>query len=184
VGIAIVASKMETSPPKTLVHLAIAGSPMGDLVIGATDRGICLLQFRNDDESLETAVNGRRGWGSMPEPPVLLGCWLDGIRSTMTGSTATPDVPVDATGTPFQRAVWDFLQTIPRGSTASYQAVALGIARPNAVRAVASACANNPVAILIPCHRVIRGNGDLAGYRWGLDRKRALLAMERCGGVL
>ncbi|MFY8215824.1 MAG: methylated-DNA--[protein]-cysteine S-methyltransferase, partial [Chthoniobacterales bacterium] len=113
-----------------------------------------------------------------PEPPAQLGCWLDEIQSIMKGAAATPDVPVDVTGTPFQHAVWDFLRTIPRGSTVSYQEVARGIARPNAVRAVAGACANNSVAILIPCHRVIRGNGDLAGYRWGLDRKRALLAME------
>jgi len=157
---------------------------MGDLVIGATDRGICLLQFRNDDESLETAVNGRKGWDFTPEPPALFGSWLDEIRSTMKGPAATPDVPLDVIGTPFQCAVWDFLKTIPKGSTVSYQAVARGIARPNAVRAVASACGNNSVAILIPCHRVIRGDGDLAGYRWGLDRKRALLAMERLGAVL
>ena len=88
-------------------------------------------------------------------------------------------LPLDLKATAFQRKVWQALQEIPRGQTRSYQQIARAIGQPTATRAVARACAGNPVAVAIPCHRVVRGNGQLAGYRWGLERKQRLLALER-----
>jgi AraC family transcriptional regulator of adaptative response/methylated-DNA-[protein]-cysteine methyltransferase len=88
-------------------------------------------------------------------------------------------LPLDIHGTAFQKRVWEFLRTIPQGEVVSYAEVAQGIGSPKAIRAAASACANNRISVLIPCHRVIRGTGELGGYRWGLTRKRALLDMER-----
>jgi AraC family transcriptional regulator, regulatory protein of adaptative response / methylated-DNA-[protein]-cysteine methyltransferase len=96
----------------------------------------------------------------------------------MSGAEASPTLPLDIQATAFQRRVWSYLQSIGFGETRSYSDVARAIHRPSAVRAVAHACATNPVAIAIPCHRVVRSNGDLAGYRWGLKRKKALLEME------
>jgi len=155
---------------------------MGDLVLGATERGICFLQFRENGISPELTVrdafNGTVDLA--PQASDLISSWINEISAYLRGDVFTLRVPLDVTGTSFQVAVWDFLQAIPRGATMSYQAVARGIERPSAIRAVANACASNRVAILIPCHRVVRENGDLAGYRWGLERKRALLALESC----
>jgi len=103
-----------------------------------------------------------------------LGAYLDGARTAL-------DLPLDVRGTAFQMRVWRYLQTIPRGEVQSYSEVARGIGQPTAARAVAQACASNTIALAIPCHRVIRGDGGLGGYRWGLARKRALIDRERGG---
>ena len=97
----------------------------------------------------------------------------------LNGSTAVDHLPLDVKATAFQRKVWQALQQIPRGQTRSYQEIARAIGQPTAARAVARACAGNPVAVAIPCHRVVRADGQLAGYRWGLERKKRLLALER-----
>jgi AraC family transcriptional regulator, regulatory protein of adaptative response / methylated-DNA-[protein]-cysteine methyltransferase len=101
------------------------------------------------------------------------------LQSYFKGSTPNPRLPLDIRATAFQKQVWTHLQAIPRGSTQSYSEVAKAIGNPEAVRAVAQACANNPVALAIPCHRVVRRNGDPGGYRWGVRRKRGLLDLER-----
>jgi AraC family transcriptional regulator of adaptative response/methylated-DNA-[protein]-cysteine methyltransferase len=105
--------------------------------------------------------------------------WMRALGAYLDGSTTSLDVPLDVRGTTFQMRVWRYLQKIPYGNVASYAEVARGIGQPTATRAVAQACASNPIALAIPCHRVIRGNGELGGYRWGLARKRALLDRER-----
>ncbi len=107
--------------------------------------------------------------------------WVSALLAYLSGSLPHLDLPLDVQATAFQRRVWDALQTIPYGMTRSYQDVADSIGQPEAVRAVAHACATNPVALVIPCHRVVRKDGSLGGYRWGLDRKRALLAQEAAG---
>ncbi len=104
--------------------------------------------------------------------------WLEALVRYLDGRAASLDLPLDVQATAFQRQVWDALRAIPYGSTRSYQQVAAAIGRPDAVRAVAGACAHNPVALVIPCHRVVRSDGSLGGYRWGLDRKRELLEQE------
>jgi AraC family transcriptional regulator of adaptative response/methylated-DNA-[protein]-cysteine methyltransferase len=105
---------------------------------------------------------------------------MKALRAYLGGRAALPDsLPVDLQGTAFQLLVWRYLRSIPHGEAQSYSRVAAGIGRPRAARAVARACATNRVALLVPCHRVVRGSGDIAGYRWGTRRKRALLAAER-----
>jgi AraC family transcriptional regulator, regulatory protein of adaptative response / methylated-DNA-[protein]-cysteine methyltransferase len=161
---------------------AAVDSPLGVMTIGATDRGICFLQFGDSRAELEEEL--RREYPAarveaMAEPySAAFHAWIDGLmRYLRTGEA--PRAPQDVRGTAFQMKVWNYLQGIPRGQVQSYGEVAAGIGEPKAVRAVARACASNRVAILIPCHRVIRGNGELGGYRWGLGRKRALLELER-----
>ena len=111
-------------------------------------------------------------------------CWKQSVRSVRTPSRSSPEplnsaLPLDIQATAFQRRVWSYLQSIPMGATRSYQEVARGIGDPNATRAVARACATNPVAVVIPCHRVVRSNGEMGGYRWGTERKKELLRMEQ-----
>jgi O-6-methylguanine DNA methyltransferase len=105
--------------------------------------------------------------------------WARRIREHLRDTTTPLDLPLDVRATPFQRTVWEQLRAIPSGQTRSYREVAVAIGRPTAARAVARACATNPVSVIVPCHRVVRGDGGLGGYRWGLDRKKALLARER-----
>jgi AraC family transcriptional regulator, regulatory protein of adaptative response / methylated-DNA-[protein]-cysteine methyltransferase len=111
-----------------------------------------------------------------------LEAWVLALLRSMKGRELDPALPLDIRATAFQRRVWTYLQSIPFGATQSYSQVAKGIGQPSAVRAVARACATNPVAVAIPCHRVVREDGSLAGYRWGVDRKKALLEMERVPG--
>jgi AraC family transcriptional regulator, regulatory protein of adaptative response / methylated-DNA-[protein]-cysteine methyltransferase len=106
---------------------------------------------------------------------------VQAIVDFLNGHEFPADLPVDVRATAFQRRVWDFLQTIPSGETRSYGEVARAIDQPTAARAVAHACATNPIALIVPCHRVVRGNGEPGGYRWGIARKRELLARERAG---
>jgi AraC family transcriptional regulator of adaptative response/methylated-DNA-[protein]-cysteine methyltransferase len=105
--------------------------------------------------------------------------WMRALAAYLEGGAASLDLPLDVRGTAFQMRVWRYLQTIPYGEVQSYAEVARGIGQPSAVRAVAQACASNTIALAIPCHRVIRGNGELGGYRWGLARKRTLIDRER-----
>ena len=145
---------------------------LGPMMIGATNRGICFLQFGASVEDLRRefpAAEVRETEGEKSE----LRKWGNSIAEFLRG-----EFPLAPSGTAFQMQVWDFLRTIPRGETRSYSEVAAGIGHPAAVRAVARACASNRVAVLIPCHRVIRGDGGLGGYRWGMERKRALLQGE------
>jgi AraC family transcriptional regulator of adaptative response/methylated-DNA-[protein]-cysteine methyltransferase len=107
--------------------------------------------------------------------------WIELIVRSLEGAAPDPRLPMDVRATAFQRRVWRELQRIPRGATRSYQEIARRLGHPGAARAVARACATNPVAVVVPCHRVIRVNGEMGGYRWGVARKRALLEAERSG---
>jgi AraC family transcriptional regulator of adaptative response/methylated-DNA-[protein]-cysteine methyltransferase len=165
---------------------AAVDSPLGLMMIGATDRGICFLQFGESREQLEAELRREFPEASiraMREPyGAQFDAWIDGLMAYLRDSREDSLPPIDVHGTAFQMKVWNYLQGIPRGQVQSYAEVAAGIGKPKAVRAVARACASNRVAILIPCHRVIRGSGELGGYRWGLGRKRALLGLERKTG--
>jgi AraC family transcriptional regulator, regulatory protein of adaptative response / methylated-DNA-[protein]-cysteine methyltransferase len=160
-----------------------AQTSIGVMMIGATDRGICFLQFGNDAVELAAAL--RREYpqaaispsGAPSHPQLQL--WIESIRGYLAGERGRLDLPLDIRATAFQMRVWKYLQTIPYGSVESYSEVAAGIGQPAAARAVARACATNGVAIVIPCHRVVRGTGELGGYRWGIERKRALIDTER-----
>lgn len=150
-------------------HTQTFRTSAGVLHIVATARGVAQLAIgddTNDDGTDSTAA------------PSTLAPWVEEIERRLHGLEPSVDVPLDLTGTPFQRRVWAELQQIPRGSRCSYQDVAARLGVPTAARAVAGACAANRVAILIPCHRVVRGNGALGGYRWGVALKQRLLDDE------
>jgi AraC family transcriptional regulator of adaptative response/methylated-DNA-[protein]-cysteine methyltransferase len=154
------------------ISYATFETPLGQMLIGATDRGICFLQFDACVEDLRRefpAATVTESHGKRDE----LRRWGREIAKFLAG-----DFPLAPAGTPFQMQVWEFLRSIPRGETRTYSDVAEGIGRASSVRAVANACASNRVALLIPCHRVIRGDGELGGYRWGVERKKALLDAE------
>lgn len=164
------------------ISFAFGDTALGKVLIGATDRGICYLQFGDSErELLEQLV------GEYPNASVVpskggheqFAAWMSALNARLSGRSAKAALPLDIHGTAFQKRVWEFLRTIPQGEVVSYAEVAQGIGSPKAIRAAASACANNRISVLIPCHRVIRGTGELGGYRWGLTRKRALLDMER-----
>ena len=165
------------------ITYAAADSPLGRLMIGATDRGLCFVQFGESDEELVVAL--RREYPAAAITPIAephspaFDAWIAALNRHLAGKQPHLDLPLDIRATAFQMRVWNYLQSIPYGSVRSYGEVAAAIGQPKAVRAVAHACASNTVALAIPCHRVIRGTGELGGYRWGLERKRALLDLER-----
>ena len=165
------------------VSWAAGDSALGRLLIGATDRGICFLQFGEDDASLHEALAREYPHAVLREMPAArraeFTAWMRALSDYLTGEATKITLPLDPHGTAFQLKVWKALQRIPYGEVASYAEVARGIGAPTATRAVASACARNAIALAIPCHRVIRGDGSLGGYRWGEARKRTLLDCER-----
>jgi len=165
------------------ITYATIHSPVGLMMVGATDRGLCFVQFGKSAAELlqmlkreypEAAIGPMR----KPRHPEFEK-WVDALNRHLSGGQPLTDLPLDILHTAFQMRVWNYLQTIPYGEVRSYGEVAAGIAEPSAARAVARACASNVVAIAIPCHRVIRSTGELGGYRWGLDRKRTLIDRER-----
>jgi AraC family transcriptional regulator of adaptative response/methylated-DNA-[protein]-cysteine methyltransferase len=169
----------------TITHATVE-SPLGPMMIGATDRGICFVQFGESEEELLAAL--RREYyaaeiTAMPaKRPRAFAVWIDALMRHLAGNQPRLELPLDIRATAFQMRVWRYLQAIPYGQVQSYREVAEGIGQPTAARAVAQACASNTVALAIPCHRVIRGSGELGGYRWGLARKRTLIELERRTG--
>jgi AraC family transcriptional regulator of adaptative response/methylated-DNA-[protein]-cysteine methyltransferase len=163
-------------------YLAV-NSDLGRMMLAATDRGLCFVQFADTDEELLSMLRAEYPAATI-EPArnpysAQFEKWMLALQEHLKGQEPSLDLPLDLRATAFQMKVWSYLQSLPYGSVQTYSEVAAGIGQPTAVRAVANACANNRVALIIPCHRVIRGNGDLAGYRWGVERKRSLLDRER-----
>lgn len=165
------------------IHYVIVGSPLGRLLVGATGRGVSALYLGESDAALRAALRKEYpraellpdGHGSEGKG---LGQWVKQILAHLRGREPHLDLPTDVQATAFQRRVWEELRRIPYGTTRTYTQVARAIGRPSAIRAVARACATNPVSVVVPCHRVVREDGNLAGYRWGIDRKRTLLERE------
>lgn len=153
---------------------------LGRLLIGATERGLCAVILADSDEELIRQLRAQ-----FPEAEIVsepgLGSMLEKVLSQFTEHPAVLDLPLDLRSTAFQMRVWEALRRIPRGETRSYAEVARELGQPTAVRAVARACATNPVAVVVPCHRVIGSNGKPTGYRWGLKRKEKLLELEGAG---
>jgi AraC family transcriptional regulator of adaptative response/methylated-DNA-[protein]-cysteine methyltransferase len=150
----------------------------GLLLVAATERGICRISFGDGAAPLERALRIEFPAADIARDNGALRAWIERVTAHLQGREPRLDLPLDVRATAFQRRVWEALQKIPYGSTRSYSQVARSIGRPTAVRAVARACATNPVALVIPCHRVVREDGNLGGYRWGVDRKQALLEGE------
>jgi AraC family transcriptional regulator of adaptative response/methylated-DNA-[protein]-cysteine methyltransferase len=163
------------------IRYAIVSSPLGRLLVAATERGICAVCLGDSDAKLRAALRGEYPKAEIRQDAAELKSWLKVILNYLRGYSARLDLPLDVVATAFQRRVWEELRRIPYGHTRSYQQVAEAIGRPTAVRAVARACATNPVSLVVPCHRVLRTDGGLGGYRWGLERKHALLERELRG---
>jgi AraC family transcriptional regulator, regulatory protein of adaptative response / methylated-DNA-[protein]-cysteine methyltransferase len=163
------------------IRYSIADSPLGRMLIAATDRGVCAIQFARSDGELIEGLKREFPFAARKHDDGGLQTWVAALLSKMTGREPNTALPLDIRATAFQRRVWTYLQSIPFGSTRSYGQVAKAIGQPSASRAVARACATNPVAVAIPCHRVVREDGSISGYRWGVGRKKALLQMEQPG---
>jgi AraC family transcriptional regulator of adaptative response/methylated-DNA-[protein]-cysteine methyltransferase len=161
------------------IRYACADSPLGRMLIAATDRGICAIQFAASDAELLEGLKREFPFAVRKPDDGGLKAWVGALLSKMIGRELSAALPLDIRATAFQRRVWTYLQSIPFGATRSYIQVAKAIGQPTASRAVARACATNPVAVAIPCHRVVRENGDISGYRWGVERKKTLLEMEQ-----
>lgn len=161
------------------MQFSVVASPLGRLLVAYTEHGVCSVALGDDDRALEEALRAEFPNADIRAAGSTIHEWITAIVASLEGKGSASAVPMDARGTAFQMRVWNALQHIPRGTTLSYSEVASRIGKPSAVRAVARACATNPVALVVPCHRVIREDGSLGGYRWGLERKRDLLARER-----
>ena len=163
------------------VRVRVVPTSLGQLLVAATERGVCAVTLGDDPAALERELAAE-----LPQAEIVradddaeLARWVDAVVARAEAAPTAADVPLDVRATAFQRRVWDALRRIPAGETRSYAAIAAELGAPNAVRAVARACATNPTALVVPCHRVVRTDGALAGYRWGVERKRELLERER-----
>jgi AraC family transcriptional regulator of adaptative response/methylated-DNA-[protein]-cysteine methyltransferase len=162
------------------LHLryATVSTPLGRLLVAATDRGVCAVTLGDSERALETGLRREYPEALLEKAPAALAEWTERIARSLAESVDLDSIPLDLRATTFQRRVWEALRAVPRGETRSYSELAATIGRPSAARAVASACAHNPVALVVPCHRIVRNDGALGGYRWGVARKRELLKRE------
>lgn len=161
------------------IRFTTARCALGRVVLAATDKGICAISLGNNDAELTGFLESEFPNSTRQRDDAGLTKWLTELLHRLSGEAPHLDLPLDIRATAFQRRVWEELKKIPRGETRTYKQVAEAIGSAAAVRAVARACATNPVSIVIPCHRVIGSDGGLRGYRWGLERKKKLLANEK-----
>jgi AraC family transcriptional regulator of adaptative response/methylated-DNA-[protein]-cysteine methyltransferase len=161
-----------------VIRTAFADSPFGRLLIGATDRGVCFIGFAEPDDALLGDLHHRFPRAQFIADDGRLASAVQAVLEFLEEPKQALDLPLDLRGTAFQQRVWRTLCRIPAGETRSYAELARMVGNPSAARAVARSCARNPVSLAVPCHRVIGGDGNLTGYRWGVTRKRALLEKE------
>ncbi|MGH9594349.1 MAG: bifunctional DNA-binding transcriptional regulator/O6-methylguanine-DNA methyltransferase Ada [Bryobacteraceae bacterium] len=166
------------------ISYTIESCPLGRVLVAATARGVSAVYLGGAERPLEKELHQEYPRAQIRRDSRALSGWVRNIVRHLSGKQRQLDLPLDVEATAFQRMVWEELRKIPYGATRSYSQIARAMGRPAATRAVARACATNPVSIVVPCHRVVREDGKLAGYRWGLARKKALLERERsakCG---
>ena len=159
------------------IHYTTASTPIGRMLVATTPQGICSIALGGSDDELETGLRREYPFAIRKRGDAILQTHVKSLIGQIDGGPAAK-LPLDIQATAFQRRVWKHLQSIPAGKTNSYSEVARAIGSPTAPRAVARACATNPVALAIPCHRVVRENGEMGGYRWGTERKKSLLSAE------
>lgn len=168
-----------------IIHYACRNTALGYMIMAATDKGVCSVQFSDDERSLFFLLSDEFPHATLvlsaAQDAIELDNWINALDRHVSQDAPRPDIPLDIRGTAFQIKVWQFLLSIKEGQVISYGEVAEQIDNPKAVRAVGTACGRNPVSILIPCHRVLRSDGALGGYRWGLERKQRLLNKEKVG---
>jgi AraC family transcriptional regulator, regulatory protein of adaptative response / methylated-DNA-[protein]-cysteine methyltransferase len=170
-----------TRPPPgagELIHYKLSHCALGSLLLASTSAGICALSFGESPANLLAALQARFSHATLVLDAGHSEMWLAQVVAHIADPTVALDLPLDVRGTSFQQRVWQALCEIPAGTTRSYSQIAEKIGSPKSVRAVAGACAANPLALFIPCHRVIRADGRLSGYRWGTERKKILLSRE------
>ena len=165
--------------PDTTIRYAVVACSLGYLLVAATGRGVCAVSLGDTPEDLIARLADEFPAAERVRDDSGLSRWVEDILHYLDGEQHSFDLPLDVQATVFQRRVWEALRAIPYGDTRTYSEIAAAVGQPQAARAVAQACATNPAALVIPCHRVVRKGGDLGGYRWGVDRKRALLAREQ-----
>ena len=175
------ASDYRAGGTRAEIRFAVGQCSLGAILVARSERGVCAILLGDDPDALTRDLQDR-----FPKARLVGGhAGFEATVAKVVGMVEQPklglDLPLDVRGTAFQQRVWQALQAIPAGRTASYAEIAMGIGAPKAVRAVAGACAANALAVAIPCHRVVRSDGALSGYRWGVERKRALLAREKAG---
>jgi len=166
-----------------ILHYACRDTALGLMMMAATDKGVCFVQFEENESTLLSQLRAE-----FPKAELIvsasqnapeLDIWMAALDQHISQGAPRPDLPLDIRGTAFQIKVWQFLLSVKEGDVLSYAEVAEGVDKPKAARAVGTACGKNAIAVLIPCHRVLRSDGGLGGYRWGLARKRTLLDKER-----
>ena len=165
------------------IHYVIVPSVLGRLLVAATELGICSVKIGDSARALEEDLRREYPQATVERTLGPLSPAVSAIQAIAAGERPPLDVPIDVGGTAFQRRVWAHLQRIPLGRTRTYAEVAQAIGQPTAARAVANACGANPVALLVPCHRVVASDGGLGGYHWGVQRKARLQSMEQQGGT-
>jgi len=161
------------------IEFTVARAPLGRLLVAATERGLAAVSLGDDDASLERALHAEYPAAQIRRADQRLKPWVGAILDHLAGERPDLALPLDLQATAFQWRVWRALKQIPYGETATYGEIAQAIGAPKAARAVARACASNRAALVIPCHRVVREDGELGGYRWGVERKQRLLAGEQ-----
>ncbi|MDN5938334.1 MAG: methylated-DNA--[protein]-cysteine S-methyltransferase [Salinisphaera sp.] len=162
----------------THIRFAVGQSSLGSVLVAQSGQGVCAISLGDDPKALVCELQDQFPNAELQGDDPGFGKVVARVIALVENPGADADLPLDVRGTAFQQQVWQALRTIPAGATASYGEIARRIGRPRAVRAVAQACAKNRLAIAIPCHRVVRNDGSLSGYRWGVERKQALLERE------
>jgi len=163
----------------TAIHFTTLRCGLGWLLVARTRRGVCNLRFGDTPEAVVDGLRQEFPWAELRENGAGLASCVAALERYLEGRSQRLELPLDVRGSQFQRRVWDAIRAIPYGETRSYAQLAGAIGRPTAVRAVAGACGANPVALAVPCHRVVSSSGGSGGYRWGVKRKTSLLALER-----
>ena len=164
--------------PGMHIDYSITKTTLGHVLVAGTEKGISAIYLGENDKHLVSELRAEYPRADLSQNSNGHDAWVKEVVKRIEGETPSVDLPLDVQATAFQRRVWQELQKIPRGTTRTYTQVAHALGAPKSVRAVARACATNPVSIVVPCHRVIRTDGQLAGYRWGLKRKQELLERE------
>ncbi|MDB5310986.1 MAG: bifunctional transcriptional activator/DNA repair enzyme protein Ada [Gemmataceae bacterium] len=169
----------QNGAPAVAIRFVTAACDLGRVVLAASDRGVCAISLADSDDDLTSFLAAEFPAAELRRDETGLHEWLTGLLRHLAGESPHLDLPLDVRATAFQRRVWEELRRIPYGEVRTYKQVAAAIGKPAAVRAVARACATNPAAVVIPCHRVVGTDGGLTGYRWGLSRKQNLLDREK-----
>jgi AraC family transcriptional regulator of adaptative response/methylated-DNA-[protein]-cysteine methyltransferase len=161
------------------IGFTLVSSAIGRLLVAGTEAGLCAVYLGDAERDLEASFRSDFFAAELRRDDATLKAWARRVRALAEGEGQAEELPLDLSGTPFQRRVWAELRRIPRGQVRTYAQVAAAVGTPKASRSVGHACASNPVALVVPCHRVIRSDGGLGAYRWGMARKKRLLGIER-----